>query len=396
MKPVLLPVIAFSICCVPPGIAQERPRTVEKPTSQPTATTSESQDVVRVNTRVVFVDVSVRDGKTNAPVRDLSLNNFQVLDDSKPRALTYFSREGDTRRPLSVLLFIDLWSMYGRKYIQQPTAMQRLADSLRQLAPVDEVAVMTTWIEEDAGPGIVSPKVRLVSDFSTDRHRTLEALRDIPKLVSEQEQSFDQIARDRGREKWDIEIAWSLTEIAETVMAHDAARPQRQFVVVGLLDDLFALKRGERQAVAETSARAGVTFYGLVYKKSFMGKLLFGTLNNVFMRPTGKSLHAADFLAEQTGGQVMTVGRSDDLAAGMEKIITDLASRYSLGFSLDESEPDDGRMHKLEVKVEARNAKGKKRALKLRARRGYYMPKSIKTSEMVPTMFGVKDHARTG
>src|SRR5437870_4338413 len=151
MKPVSLLLLCITIyfCCSPAGVAQERPRSVEESTRKRSGTAlNQSEDVVRVNTRVVFIDVSVKDAKTNAPVRDLSLKNFQVFDDGTPRVLTYFSREGDTRRPLSLLLFVDLWSMYGRKYIKQPAAMLRLADALGRLAPEDEVAVMTTWIEE--------------------------------------------------------------------------------------------------------------------------------------------------------------------------------------------------------------------------------------------------------
>jgi hypothetical protein len=43
------------------------------------------EDIVRVNTRVVFIDTLVRDRKTGAPLTDLSLQSFQVLDDGKPR-----------------------------------------------------------------------------------------------------------------------------------------------------------------------------------------------------------------------------------------------------------------------------------------------------------------------
>jgi hypothetical protein len=73
----------LSFCCVSEVVAQAKSKAAP-------------DDVVRVDTRVVFVDVSVKDSKTNAPARDLSLKNFQVFDDDKPRELTYFSREGDT------------------------------------------------------------------------------------------------------------------------------------------------------------------------------------------------------------------------------------------------------------------------------------------------------------
>jgi len=333
-----------------------------------------SEDIVRVDTRVVFVDVSVKDSKTNAPVRDLSLKNFQVFDDGRPRELTYFSREGETRRPLSLLILIDLWTTYGRKYIKQQVVMQRLADALRLLAPEDKVAVMTTWIEEGDEPTKPLTKIRTISDYTSDRERTIKALRDVPKLLGEQESLLEKIVADSRLDKWDIELVWSLSEIAETVMSDDAARRNRHFVVAGLIDDLFGLGRNEREAVAERSARAGITFYGLVFKKSLMGNIFFGALNQIVMRPSGKSLHAAEYLAEQTGGQVMSIGRPDDLASGLEKIIVDLASRYSLGFALEDGERDDGKMHRLEVRVEARDTRGKKRNLKTRARQNYFVP----------------------
>jgi hypothetical protein len=58
---------------------------------------------------------------------------------------------------------------------------------------------------------------------------------------------------------------------------------------------------------------------------------------------------------------------------GLSKIIGNLTARYSLGFTLAESEKDDGRLHNLEVRVKAPDAKGKLRRLEVSSRRGYYM-----------------------
>ena len=168
----LLVSLLILICCYgSQGAGQERP-----------------SNVFRVNANVVLVDVSVKDPTSNAPVRDLRPDTFKVFDDGHPRAIAHFSREGDTRRPLCLLLFMDLWTMYGRKYLTQPTAMLRLAE---------------------------------------------------------------------------IDLAWRPTEIAGTIMKQNDARSHTQFVVVGLIDDLFAFKRGEREQVGEMGARASVTFYGL-------------------------------------------------------------------------------------------------------------------------------------
>jgi hypothetical protein len=133
-------------------------------------------------------------------------------------------------------------------------------------------------------------------------------------------------------------------------------------------------RRGERDVVAELAARTGIRFYGLVYKKSAAGKVFIGAINQMAMRPNGKSLHAATYLAEQTGGQVLSVGDADDLAIGLESVIGDLAARYSLGFLLDDSESDDGRVQGLQVSVESPDERGKNRNLKIRARQSFYQP----------------------
>jgi hypothetical protein len=44
-----------------------------------------------------------------------------------------------------------------------------------------------------------------------------------------------------------------------------------------------------------------------------------------------------------------------------------------------EDEKDDGRLHNLEVRVKAADAKGKKRKLEVSARKGYYMSETPQT-----------------
>ncbi len=137
-------------CCLTSATSQERPRIVRQGPTQMQGRNPvlDSDDVVRVRTRAVFVDTLVKDKETNEPVRGLNAEDFQVLDGGTPRKLSYFTREGDTRRPLALLLFIDLWAQYGRAHLKSQDAMQRLASALTKLAPEDEVGVMVTWIEE--------------------------------------------------------------------------------------------------------------------------------------------------------------------------------------------------------------------------------------------------------
>ena len=48
----------------------------------------EVADTIRIQTRVVFLDALVKDKRTSAPISDLKLENFEVYDDGKPRAIS--------------------------------------------------------------------------------------------------------------------------------------------------------------------------------------------------------------------------------------------------------------------------------------------------------------------
>ncbi|MDQ3134507.1 MAG: VWA domain-containing protein [Acidobacteriota bacterium] len=378
----LLIIVAVLLYCGTLATAQERPRTVRSPDLQSNSDAAlKPDDTVRVNTRVVFIDALVKDQKTYEPIRDLAREDFQVLDDGNLRRLSYFSREGDSRRPLALLLFIDLWTQYGRSHLKRDETMQRLASALTKLAPEDKVAVMVTWIEEGEEPGTPLPTTQMIEDFTPDRAKTTAALLSIPGLVRQQEGQLEELAQKSSQEAGDLrlDIIWRLSEVAGEIMPLAARFPKSQLVVVGLIDDLFDLRKGEREGAVEEAVRAGIIFDGLIFKKSLAAKMLFGTLNKIMMGPRGLSIHAADYLAKQTGGEVVSVGRPDDLASGLERFITSLMARYNLGFSLEEREPDAGRMHKLEVKVKARDGQGKQRKLVVNARRGYYLPKVRET-----------------
>jgi hypothetical protein len=82
---------------------------------------------------------------------------------------------------------------------------------------------------------------------------------------------------------------------------------------------------------------------------------------------------SAKYLAQQSGGEAVKAGRPKDYATGLSTIIGNLTARYSLGFALSETEVDDGRMHALEVRVKAKDEKGKNRKLLVSSRQGYYM-----------------------
>ena len=139
----------------------------------------------------------------------------------------------------------------------------------------------------------------------------------------------------------------------------------------------------DRDATEQILIRNNVTFNSLTVEMRTLFK---------FLMPVGKpvagwlgvSLYgSAKHLAQRSGGEAIKVGRVKDYGNGLSKIIGNLTARYSLGFALAEDEVDDGRMHSLEVRVKAKDVKGKNRKLQVSSRQGYYMSSSVSAEARV-------------
>ncbi|MCA1640270.1 MAG: hypothetical protein LC768_18445 [Acidobacteria bacterium] len=175
-KSLLWACLLVLLCCAPFAAAQEKEeskKTVQRPSS-PTGK-EPTDDIVRVNTRVVFIDALVKDKKKDTPVRNLTRDNFTVLDDGQVRELTYFSAGSETRRPRMLMLVLDFFGGDGRAF-HDKEIVAGLASVLAKLPPEDEVAIATTWLGRDTSPCSpveqVSPDfppLQVLQDFTRDR-----------------------------------------------------------------------------------------------------------------------------------------------------------------------------------------------------------------------------------
>src|SRR4030095_13001535 len=95
----------------------------------------EVADTIRVNTRVVFMDALVKEKRTGIPISDLKPENFQVLDDGNPRPISYFTRDGQARKPLALLLVLDLRDDGAGRFLKRPEILDAMAAELAKLAP---------------------------------------------------------------------------------------------------------------------------------------------------------------------------------------------------------------------------------------------------------------------
>ncbi len=112
-------------------------------------------------TGAAWVRVDVQVGDKARLLGSLDRDDFLVYDEGEPRKILYFGRESE---PIDIVLLLDV-SGSMRRYLEQMAV--EAGEALRQLAPVDRVAVMLYGRTE-----------HLEEEFTTDRGRIIDELRD--------------------------------------------------------------------------------------------------------------------------------------------------------------------------------------------------------------------------
>src|ERR1043165_5498263 len=373
----------------------------------------EVEDTIKIKTRVVFLDALVKDKKTSLPISDLTTANFEVFDEGKPRNIAYFTREGQARKPLALILILDLRADGAGRFMKQPEILKSMEDELAKLPPGDEVAIMAMDTNED--------EERLwLTEFTNDRAKLAAALARVPTLsvshdtpqttekttATQSEGKPDDIVETetiRGknggtivrkthrdgsvnvtRTNKDGKVTIEMGDVYDMAAAvKDATRkaaetrPNSQGSIVWISDGIAPIFYEDRDATEQILIRDNVIFNSLTVEMRTLFKFLVPMAKPV-TGWMGLSLYgSAKHLAQRSGGEAVKVGRVKDYGAGLSKIIGNLTARYSLGFALAEDEVDDGRMHSLEVRVKAQDQKGKTRKLQVSSRQGYYMSSTV-------------------
>jgi len=378
----------------------------------------EVEDTIKIKTRVVFLDALVKDKKTNLPISNLPIENFQVLDDGKPRNISYFTREGQARKPLALILILDLREDGAGRFLKQTGILKAMEDELAKLPPGDEVAIMAMDMNNE-------DEERLwLTEFTNDRAKLSAALARVPAMCESHEGQppktdataaaktdenggkpddivetekivgknggmvIRETRRDgsvnvkrtnkKGNVTVDLGDVYDMAAaVKDATRKAEQTRPNSQVSLVWVSDGIAPIFFEDRDATEQILIRNNVIFNSLTVELRTLFKFLLPVAKPIGGW-LGMSLYgSAKYLAGQSGGEAVKVGRPKDYGAGLSRIIGNLTARYSLGFALAEDEIDDGRMHSLEVRVKAQDEKGKTRKLQVSSRQGYYMSSTI-------------------
>ncbi|MGH9872573.1 MAG: VWA domain-containing protein [Pyrinomonadaceae bacterium] len=137
----------------------------------------EVAETIRINTRVVFMDALVKDKRTGVPIADLTTENFEIYDNGTLRPVSYFTREGQARKPLALILILDLRDDGAGRFLKRPEILKAIGDELAKLSPEDEVAILAMDINGE------DEKRVWLTDFTRDHPQIVAALARAPKFV---------------------------------------------------------------------------------------------------------------------------------------------------------------------------------------------------------------------
>src|SRR3989442_4277184 len=160
-RQVCLPALVFFLIVLAPFLAKaqedatkkDRPRRVLPSESEP-------QDVIKIDTDLVPIDVTVTDSKGRL-VRNLKKDDFKVYEDGIERPIASFNVEKieGTPRPVAIVFALDLSGSMS------PEEIQRVADAMREfsrrLSEHRAVFALMTF----------GMRVKTIQSFTSDREK---------------------------------------------------------------------------------------------------------------------------------------------------------------------------------------------------------------------------------
>lgn len=145
----------------------------------------EVSETIRINTRVVFMDALVKDKRTGVPIADLKPESFEIYDNGTLRPVSYFTREGQARKPLALMLILNLRDDGAGRFLKRPEILKAMGDELAKLSPEDEVAILAMDINGE------DEKRVWLTEFTRDHAQIVAALARAPKFIDVEPEDAD-------------------------------------------------------------------------------------------------------------------------------------------------------------------------------------------------------------
>jgi len=264
----------------------------------------------KAGTQVVSLFVTVADAQKRL-VPDLAKEDFDVFDNEKPQAITYFD---NSVHPITVVVMLDTSG-----------SMTLTIDLLKQAA---EQFLIRLLPDDKARVGAFNDKIQINSRWSGDRDQLVTDVKDLDY--------------GNGTRLWDA-VGVALDELKGI--------DGRRVILVFTDGDDTSSKIG-LGTVTERARVDEVMIYAIGLESRYF---------NGQMQVRSKPDSGLRKIADETGGGYFELTKTSDLAPTFTKVAQELHSQYVIGFAPPQL---DNRVHKLAVKL-------KQPGMTARARRSY-------------------------
>ena len=289
-------------------------------------------DIIRVDTELVSVNVSVIDRGTNRAVNDLAKEDFRLSEDNVPQQISHFD---SVSAPFNLVLLIDLSGSTTKVVELIKSAALHFVEAAR---PFDRIGVITF-----AGSQVV------VSPLTTD-HNTLR-------------QRINAIEKPEGSTKLYDSLNFAMDEVFRE------AKDSRRNAIVVMSDGLDSVLpnvtgEGSKLSYDELVKRAK-EFDGVIYS------IWVDTQSYEPLSPLDIQQETFDLahdrmrdVADHGGGVFYECEELKDLAGAYDRVVADLGTVYTLSYR-PTNKVRDGSWRAVRVNVNRANAVA-------RGKRGYY------------------------
>jgi VWFA-related protein len=306
---------------------RQRPEPAETPLEV------EEDEVVRVESDLVTLNVSVVDRASGRGLHGLTASDFHVYEDNVEQTVEHFET---AEAPFDLLLLLDLSGSTARVTDTIRAAARRFVDATR---PQDRVGVIA-----------FAGEVAVVSPLTSDRAR-LRA-------------SLERLAPPKGDTRLHDSLAYALDFLERGA---DPARRRALIVMSDGLDSTLPNVTGVGSRVSYEEIRSRVQeFDGVVYAV-WTNTEYYEAFSPEDIQPETYDLangHMAG-LAEAGGGVFYEVEKLEDLAGAYERVVADLGTVYGLTYR-PTNKRRDGTWRAIKVRLPRRAD------AVARGRRGYF------------------------
>lgn len=315
--------LAFTLVLFVTGLCMQSEAQLVGPSAKPSPPPGEFEEVIRVDTDLVTVPVTVMD-RNGRYVTDLTKDSFELFDDHVEQDISLFE---PVESPFTIILLLDVSSSLYKYRADLVSAANLFVKKLR---PDDQLMVVIYW---DWIKVLLPPT----------------KIRELKKGLS--------LRRPRGVRE-EATVTFDAVDMAFKQMKRVSGRKAIVMFTDGEFGGLATAKKNLRDAEEQDA---------LIYP------ILFADLSDVAfwgLREFRKNEAYIEGLAAKSGGRSYKFENISKLESVFEKIVDELGRQYSLGY-YPKNKPKAGERREIKVRV-------KQPGMAVRARESYVVGKTKK------------------